>query len=145
MNFRTALLTYVAFPLVLLSFGAEAIWAAFFSGDDRAFYALLVGIFFGYIYVDFFYIPNTLKEWEQTGKPWEPRTPEQQELWEQKTKRKGLHQNAGIIIGILVMAFLRPHKELFPIVIALIGGFLVTWLVPAIWFIYRKRGKLGPM
>lgn len=142
MDFRTAFRLLI-FPII---FGSVAIWTASLSEGIRGFYSLLAGIFLGWVLTEFFHIPSTLKEWKKTGKPWEPRTPEQQVIWEQKIKRKEPYRYAYVLVGLLVAGILRNHfRELLPLVPPFFAGGLATWSLRYSWFIYRKRGKLGRM
>lgn len=141
MNFRTA------FQLLILPiiFGSIAIWTASLS-EGSGFYSLLAGIFLGWVLTEFFHIPSTLKEWEKMGKPWEPRTPEQQAMWEQKIKKKEPYRYAYVFVGVLVAGIVRNYfRELLPLLVPFISGALATWILRYGWFVYRKRGKLGRM
>jgi hypothetical protein len=109
MSIQTAIRLF-SLPLIVGTIGILAASASGLSG----FLALLIGCIIGFVLTELFYVPNTLKQWERTGAPGDPKTPEQQKLWEQEKFRLGKKRNLSILAGVIGWALLKNYTSPIP-------------------------------
>lgn len=140
MSVQTAFRLFL-FPAI---FGAIGVLTALLFDDARGLYALLIGCAGGLLLTEL-YIPSLLNEWERTGLPGDPRTPEQQERWEQEKSKHRRKRNLAILVGLIGAALLRNYfKEIMPFFVPAGCGGLAIFSLRVGWLVYRKRGRLGP-
>jgi hypothetical protein len=129
--------------LLSIIFGTTGAATTLLFDNASGLYALLAG-FAGGLLGTGLYIPSLLREWERTGVPGDPRTPEQQKLWEQETSKHQRSKNLAILVGLVVSALLRIYcKEILPLSVPAIAGGLAAHFLRVGWLISRKGGRLG--
>jgi hypothetical protein len=141
MNLKTGWRLLLPFTL----FNATSIFLALLFEDARGFYSLLAGWIIGLIAAEF-HIPGLLQQWERTGMPGDPKTPEQQHQWEQEKAKARMRRNLSILVGLVAAAIGRAYfeGEMLGLVASAIFAGVGVYFLRIGWLIYRKRGKLGP-
>jgi hypothetical protein len=139
--------TLIRLLLVTLMTGAIGIGTAIYINNLVGYLSLLISFVVGVVGTQIYYVPKLAEKWKWTGIPGEPKTPEQQETWEQERKKEQLRRNLSILAGIIIVALLRQLStdwERFfytfsPIVFGGFAGYVFRYGL----LIYQKRGRLG--
>jgi hypothetical protein len=126
-------------------FALPGIVVAIFLFDPKeGLVALVAGVIIGAI-VTKLYVPTLLAEWNRTGIPGLPKTPEQQRLWEGEREKRGLRKNLVPIVGVLVAALLRTYLplDLWLLIIPVSLGGLTAYFGGFAWLLYQKRNEVN--
>lgn len=132
--------------LILIFGGIGVLAVTFLSNNIVGYFSLVVGISIGVIGTEFYYVPKFTKKWERMGIPGEPKTPEQQKVWEQQKEKESWTRNLLYPIGFVIAA--KLFKDLVPpnlaqlLIPAMIGSVL-GYLLRYAYLVYQRRGKLG--
>jgi hypothetical protein len=139
--------TIIRLVLATLTAGAIGIGIAIYFSNLIGYLSLLIGFVIGIVGTEIHYVPRLAEKWERTGIPGEPKTQEQQEIWEKERNKEQRKRNLFILVGLIVAALLKqmfPDGEEFlniflPIVFGGFAGYVFRYGL----LIYDKRGKLG--